>query len=67
MNTKYIRIENCGGYQNITTVDAQGNYLQRAVWPDGIETSRNSTTIYKMGWTSLSEFLKHRPHFKAVQ
>ena len=60
----YVRIENKGSYQRITTVDDDGNYEQVAKWSDGIITSRYRSNIFKMGWKSVKEFLRERPKFK---
>lgn len=60
----YRRIENAGAYRRITEVLPDGTYTQKSVWPDGVITDSVKTTVQKMGWPSVKEFLKARPHFK---
>lgn len=62
----YQRIENYKEYQRITTVDTDGNYEQKIKWNDGTITNCYKTTIYKMGWKSVKEFLRNRPKFKKI-
>ncbi len=62
----YQRIEQRNGYQQITEVTEGGTYTARAQWPDGIITSCYKTTVQEMGWQSVKDFLRSRPHFKAI-
>ncbi len=63
---KYQRIENRNGYQNITIVDDSGNYEQFNKWGDGKTTHHFKTTLQKMGWGSVKEFLREKNRFKKV-
>jgi len=62
----YQRVEKRNGYKRITTVYNDGQYVSFVLWNEGIKTGVTKTTIFKMGWSSLAEFLKNRPAFKAV-
>ena len=62
----YQRIEENKGFKRITTVYADGGYIQFVLWDDGIKTGITKTDIFKMGWSSLTEFLQNKPQFKKV-
>lgn len=59
----WVRTELKKGYQNITTVTEDGDYIQVAVWPDGTITSTHKSTLQAMGWRSVREFLRERKGF----
>ena len=63
----YQRIEQRDGYQLITSVSDKGNYLQYFAWPDGTTTNELADNIFRMGWASLTEFLRLRPGFEEVK
>lgn len=54
----YTRVEPRAGYVIITDVDNKNRYYQRCVWDDGMITNQMRTTLDKMGWNSLDEFLR---------
>lgn len=53
-------------YKNITIIDDEGNYEQFNKWGDGTITGCFRTTLYKMGWVSVKEFLKEKNNFVKV-
>ena len=64
---KYQRETNHSGiYRNIATIDDEGNYEQFNEWGDGSRTGYYRTTLYKMGWSSVKEFLKEKNNFVKV-
>lgn len=63
---KYQRIEQRDGYQIITTVDILGNYEQFSKWHDGVITHYYKTTLLKMGWNDIKDFLREKRGFKKV-
>lgn len=64
---KYQRkINHSGMYRNITIIDDDGNYEQFNEWGDGVRTGYFRTTLYKMGWSSVKEFLKEKNNFVKV-
>lgn len=60
----YRRTENCKSYLRITEVDDRGRYEQWAEWPNGTVTSHTRTTLKKMGWANLKQFLMLRRGFE---
>ena len=64
---KYQReINHSGIYRNITIIDDEGNYEQFNEWGDGTRTCYFRTKLYKMGWSSVKEFLKEKNNFVKV-
>lgn len=63
MALKYVRKTRQPGYTDITTVDEFGNYELKSVWPDGVVTSHVKTTIQKMGWANVTQFLRNKRGF----
>ena len=63
---EYMRVEDAGVYQHITTVDESGKYVQIVKWSDGVVTSCFEGNIFSMGWDSLKDFLRNRKGFEIV-
>lgn len=60
---QYTRTIQGTGWDNITTVDDQGNYEQVNRCPEGTTLSYYKTTLQEMGWNSTREFLRERKGF----
>ena len=63
----YRRTEPGKGFSRITEVDERGRYEQWVEWPNGTVMSHTRTTLKKMGWANLKQFLTFRPHFELVK
>ena len=62
----YQRIKQYPAYQIITTVDDNGVYEIVRKWADGVITSYYKSTVFKMGWKSVEEFLSNRKGFVKI-
>ena len=59
----YQRTEQRDGYDIITTVDENGDYIQITKWADGTIYNQYKSNIFAMGWHTLKEFLRERNGF----
>ena len=64
----YKRVEKRSiGSKLITTVNENGVYEQYTQWEDGTTHGYFKTTLEKMGWLSLQQFLLNKKGFKLVE
>ena len=60
MIRKFIKTVGNNGYAEISTIDTENGDISRWCESDGLKFSEWSENVLKMGWKSVSEFIKNR-------